>query len=796
MSSKITGKEYQLSKIFSEEFDYYIPAYQRPYAWTEEETETLFDDLWDFFQTEESDNYFLGSIVLIKEDEKPHADVIDGQQRLTTLTILIAVIASYLTGDNRINCNKYLIEPGNDLEGLAPLPRLHLRQKDQSFFNKYIQNVKLSELIALDPESLANESQQLIRANCALLMKKMEAAFSGDESKIALFCKFLLTRCYLVTVYTPSQQSAFRVFSVMNSRGLNLMPIDIIKSDIIGQIPEKEQPYYTAKWEDLEVQTSRSGFNDVFTHTRMIFAKTKAKQNLLEEFRAAVLTKTTPKKLIDNILEPYADAYTILVNRKYVALKNAEQINQFLFWLNKIDNSDWMPSAIRFVAEHKNEPDYVLWFIKKLERLASFLHITAKDINHRIERYKKLLEEMEINPDHSMNDPLSSIELTNTEKKEFVEALNGEIYKLTGIRRNFVILRLNAFVGDGAGKFDFEPHILTIEHVLPQTVSSDSEWEKMWPDISVRDYWINRIANLVPLTRKKNSEARNYDFAKKKDVYFKGKNGTTTYPLTTQVLCESEWTPEIVALRQKTLVDKFVECWELQYVSNAEKKDASQEDFSLFYISGKRGAEAVGYPSEGGFVVKVNSKLSNDIVDNFEANYPNAFRLRQRIMEDKIVVDGVFQDDYEFDSISLAASIILGRNARGQKEWVDADGIPYDEKMEISGGSNDFNINDESTFSSLKIGALAYELLKKIFELGNISDEEVAKLKEKEYSKQLFNKTDYPILANNREDNRGNSNVIRYRKNPIIFRGKNLYITTQWFEDNRIDVISWYRKHL
>jgi uncharacterized protein with ParB-like and HNH nuclease domain len=365
MSSKITGKEYSLSKIFSKDFDYYIPAYQRPYAWTEEETETLFDDLLDFFKTEKQDNYFLGSIVLIKEDDKPHADVIDGQQRLTTLTILIAVIASYLTGDNKSNCNKYLREPGNELEGLAPLPRLHLRLKDQTFFNKYIQEVNLDELIALDPENLHNESQQHIRANCKLLVTKMEKAFSKDEGKVAEFCKFLVMRCYLVAVYTPSQQSAFRVFSVMNSRGLNLMPVDIIKSDIIGQIPEKEQQYYTDKWEDLEVQTTRSGFNDVFTHTRMIFAKSKAKQNLLEEFRESVLTKVSPKELIDDILEPYAEAYTILINKKYVATKNAEQINQYLFWLNKIDNSDWMPSAIKFMAEHKNEPDYVLWFVKK-----------------------------------------------------------------------------------------------------------------------------------------------------------------------------------------------------------------------------------------------------------------------------------------------------------------------------------------------------------------------------------------------------------------------------------------------
>lgn len=125
-------------------------------------------------------------------------------------------------------------------------------------------------------------------------------------------------------------------------------------------------------------------------------------------------------------MEPYSEAYTILVNRKYVAIKNTEDINQYLFWLNKIDNSDWMPSAIKFMAEHKNEPDYVLWFVRKLERLASYLHITAKDINHRIERYKTILEEMEMNPDHNINDPLLSVELSNEEKKEFANVLDGK----------------------------------------------------------------------------------------------------------------------------------------------------------------------------------------------------------------------------------------------------------------------------------------------------------------------------------------------------------------------------------
>ena len=101
--SEITGHEYPLLKIFSSDFEYHIPAYQRPYAWTVEETSTLFDDLYSFYTSEpEDENYFLGSIVLIKENTDRRADVIDGQQRLTTLTILFAVLAECLKEQRRL----------------------------------------------------------------------------------------------------------------------------------------------------------------------------------------------------------------------------------------------------------------------------------------------------------------------------------------------------------------------------------------------------------------------------------------------------------------------------------------------------------------------------------------------------------------------------------------------------------------------------------------------------------------------------------------------------------------------
>ncbi len=558
--NKITGKEFPLSKILSSDFDYYIPAYQRPYAWTEEESGILFDDLYKFYKENSSDNYFLGSIVLVKSDENPHSDVIDGQQRLTTLTILLACLAYNMTGESKIDCINYLKEKGNSLENLEPKPRLHLRNKDQSFFEEFIQNLKIDELKEINSNLLKTESQQHIFENCKLFLTKIKENLSTAQ-EIQQFCSFLITRCYLVVVYTPSQESAFRVFSVLNSRGLDLQTTDIIKADIIGKLPDAQREKYTQLWEDLEIQTSRAGFNDVFMHIRTIFAKNKAQKSLLEEFKTYVSEKFTPEKLITDVIKPYTETYNILKKANYQSEKDANKINKLLRWLNRFDNSDWLPVAIKFYAEHLNEPEYLLWFTQKLERLASYLYATSQDVNKRIERYSSVLTEIEQKPLNNIDDPLTTIDLEENEKNSFRKALNSDIYELTPRKRNYIILRLNDFVSDEATENQYS--ILTIEHVLPQTVQKGSEWDTKWPDEEKRKFWLHKIANLVPLTKYHNSEAQNYDFDKKKECYFKSKKGVSSYPLTTQVLNEKEWTPEVVEKRQKKLLDIFYNKWEL-----------------------------------------------------------------------------------------------------------------------------------------------------------------------------------------------------------------------------------------
>jgi uncharacterized protein with ParB-like and HNH nuclease domain len=560
MSKKISGAEYPLAKIFSSDFNYIIPSYQRPYAWTIDQASELFDDLYDFFQREPEDTYFLGSIVLIKDEGKPSSEVIDGQQRLTTLTILLSSLGYMASGIYKDSLRKYICEPGDEIEQLAPKPRISLRERDKTFFANYVQSMQLEALLQLDSAQLSNEAQRNIQENAKLLIDRIQNAVAKDSDFIKKFASFLVLRCFLVVVSTPSQQSAFRVFSVLNSRGLDLLPTDIIKSDVIGNITQSKQDDFTDKWEDLEVQTGRNGFAELFGHIRMIYAKAKAKRTLLEEFKEHVLSASASSEdLVTNVIEPYAEAYLAAKNCQFVSTANAADINSLLKWLNRIDNSDWLPPAILFLAQKRNEPEYVLWFFKKLERLAAFMHICGKNVNERVQRYATVIEALQ--KPHSLQSPIDTIELTGEEKAEMYAGLNGKIYSLTARRRNYLILRLDAFLSDAAATYD--PSVLTIEHVLPQTVDVNSEWAQTWPNPEVRDEWIHRIANLVPLTQKRNSQAQNYDFNKKKTAYFGGKQGVSSYVLTTQVLNTPEWSPEVMKSRQENLLGVLVDKWSL-----------------------------------------------------------------------------------------------------------------------------------------------------------------------------------------------------------------------------------------
>ena len=575
MAKTLEAHDKLIRAIFEGSYQFEIPDYQRPYAWTTEQATELFDDLYSAMQDARasgaSSQYFLGSIVLIKNDRDPKAMVVDGQQRLTTLTILFAALraaweaAGYPQGVRSVT--PFLYEEGDEMLGKATGYRFIAREEDANFFRTHIQEPGgIAQLVASTDK--LEDSRLRYRENATLLLEKAKALSPDDRNAL---WKFLANDCSLVVISTPDLEAAYRIFSVLNNRGLDLAPIDILKAEVLGSIRrmggEDKARSYSKKWSEIESQLGRDAFGDLFAHIRTIYAKQKQRATLVKEFQEHVTEYKAPIDLVDKVIKPYAEVWDFVRDADFEATEHAETINEHLSWLNRVDFKDWVPPALVYFKRFRQQPKRLAEFFQSLERLTYFLLVTKVGINERIETYAALTKEIE--PEAFKGDlaALTTLTLTDAQKRKFVVALDGDVYDDLPKARMALVLRLESLVrAPGVQLQD----AVSLEHVLPQTPPDGSDWIKRFPDEDERDGWTHRLANLVPLDRNKNSSASNYDFAKKKDAYFKGKGKASPFVLTQEVRAENEWTPTLLAERQKRLVGVLAEHWNLAVSTDTE----------------------------------------------------------------------------------------------------------------------------------------------------------------------------------------------------------------------------------
>ncbi|MEU7791453.1 DUF262 domain-containing HNH endonuclease family protein [Amycolatopsis sp. NPDC049159] len=557
--TKIQAAEHTVGEIFDDAYQFTIPRYQRPYAWTTEQAGEMFDDLLAASRSRdslsESDPYFLGSIVLVKAEKQALAEVVDGQQRLTTLTVLYSVLREQVSPEFAASLEKRIFQKGDPIKGTADQPRLRLRDQDQGFFEKYIQERSGNDLLP-DLRNVTPDSRLRLVENALLFKTRLNALETVERERLVSFIDMYT---YLVVVATVDFESAYRIFSVLNERGLDLTHTDILKSEIIGKIPEADQDAYTTKWAQEEDDLGRNDFGDLFSHIRMVYAKTKARESILKEFRASVLSRVPDgKKFIDDVLVPFSDAFEVVRSASYAGGPGAEEINRLLAWLKQLDNTDWIPPAISYFSRPTADSASLLRFLGDLERLAASMLVRRVDITRRVERYGRVLDWLE--KDRDLYAPESPLQLSGDEQAETLAKLSAEIYTVTRIRL-YVLLRLDSALSDGGTNYDGYP-LISVEHVLPQSPDVDSVWTHAFT-AQERLYWVHRLANLVLLSKRKNSQASNFEFEVKKTKYFQ-KTSWPPFVLTSQVLASDGWTPAVLEERQETLLKVLGGLWRLE----------------------------------------------------------------------------------------------------------------------------------------------------------------------------------------------------------------------------------------
>lgn len=557
MQDGLTAHEQPLHKVFSSDFNFRIPTYQRAYRWGVEEALQLLEDLEETLGRSDAEPYFLGSLVLVEQPNTAF-DVIDGQQRLTTLTILFAVLRE-LVSDAEFSQNlaALVMEPGNKLNGIPARPRLTIRKQEAPYFEEYVQEPgNITTLTGLSDAAATTEPMRAIRDNAAALLMRL---CEWEEVKLQQLASLASTRTYLVVVSTPSIDSAYRIFSVMNARGLDLTPADIFKSRVIGEAGADDDHF--KRWENAEESLGSDDFTDLFRDLRTVVSGERARRELLVEFPQQVLNAYLKDgratAFIDDLLLPYAKAFERTIAHDFGPGNAWAPVNQWLKRLDMIDNKDWRPCALWAMVEHPDDAEFLACFLQKLERLAACFLLQQTYTTPRLARYLELLGELKAGG--GLDAP--SFDLTEEERQRSRAAVCGNIYRMQTRRARYILLRLDEVLANDPGA-TYNHKIISIEHVLPQNPKEGSQWRSDFTD-EERERLTHRIGNLLLLNHRKNSQAQNYEFQKKKDKYFATSSGSAVFALTTQVLKETVWTPEVVEARERELTAVLVSEWEL-----------------------------------------------------------------------------------------------------------------------------------------------------------------------------------------------------------------------------------------
>ena len=554
-NSEIQAKESALCDVFSKDYIFHIPPYQRPYIWKKIHAEQLLTDLLDALgedneSIDQLSPYFLGSVVLIKEPKKPKAEIIDGQQRLTTLTILFAVLRDLSSDDTKEELNQFIYESGSQLTDIQSGYRLNVRKQDRDFFWENVQEEKATENVKKlnDTKIYQNDSQANIGSNTLFFQTRLKGMEQEQRDRLG---KFLAQRCYLVLISVSNGDAAFRIFSTLNARGINLSITDILKADTIGVLPDEEQQQYTDLWEELEERLGREKFTALFHSIRMALLMGKSHPNPLTEYKKKIAPHATAekaRKFINETLEPMADIYEWIDKEEFNG-ENKEKINQYLKYLNRLDDKDWIPPALLFFSKPQADSELMLKFVKELEKLAYSLLISGANYTGRVNRYSEVLKN--IKNGKILQNKLP-IQLKSDEKEQLFSKLKEPIPQKK--KQTIILCRLNDILSEE--KVDYGEN-MPIEHILPKQPARDSEWIRWFPDQQQREDYIHNLGNLTLLRSKIDKS----EFQKKKKKYESEQN---PFKLTTDtnILNKLEWTPDEIDTRQKQLIDLLKKEWE------------------------------------------------------------------------------------------------------------------------------------------------------------------------------------------------------------------------------------------
>ena len=555
VTKKIDGKAYTIGDILKKEIQYRVPTYQRDFAWTNDELETLWDDIISGINNGKRE-YFIGAIVTSRTDESKKWDIVDGQQRLAALSMIFSAIgkAWSIRGDTtREGLAKKWIIGDVDIRTLEPTPKLTLNANNDWFYQSCVikgENGQKHE------NKVLTDSNKLILSGYTRIKELLEAWLAQEPSSmkenLINLSEFISDSIYAILIETGDESDAYITFETLNGRGVDLATADLVKNLLFSKAGGNLEKF-KIDWAEITHIIGSSDLTQFIRYFWNAYYNVVQEKELYKDIRNTVKEPSHAKLLIER-LRRVATYYEALANANHPYWTDfpvGYKVHLEALMLFKVTQY----KIIALAAMDVMKPADLTKLLKILSIISfRFTVISGLNTGNTDRVYPAAALAITNNPGIRPKAIFELLKSVYVDDARFEADFKQKFFIREPVAR-YVLREINN-QNDFNGAFASDR--VTVEHILPKNPNGD--WRKFLGANKAEDL-VYLIGNLTLLESAKNREIGNSSFEVKRDKAY----NLSKLSLNQEFKGQLFWSSKEIEERSARFAKIAAKIWSLDY---------------------------------------------------------------------------------------------------------------------------------------------------------------------------------------------------------------------------------------
>jgi hypothetical protein len=539
-----------LSQLFADGSRFGLPHFQRAYAWGVDQVIRLLGDLQEAAGKSGARRWhFLGRILLAKPDGSARAAIVDGHQRLMTLTIIFSVARDLCPdGPRRQQLARLVSTQGADGTGdhLTLLPQ----QSIVPLMVQFVQDQGATQRPLDDDLANLSEPEANIIANRDQIRDVLATL---GEHELDAFTEFLLGGCRIEVLEVEDENEAWSMLQIEEQTGLPFNATDRAKATLLSAMPAADRRICGPVWEAWQGRLGATDMEALLGHIRLLALRTRSAMPVETELIRHFGFAKAGVAFFERELVPRADVLARLREPATGGTPFSEAVAASIARASWVERQLWVPAALLWGQRRGfDNPETGLMFAR-LERLVWMMRFSGTD--PYVQQNRMIAVLAGIDGRASVAD-IRALDVTAKMRNEALANLRSTTF-YSKHYCGATLRRLSVIYGPDPGPVD--KVAVTVEHILPRNPGDNSQWLRLFGSRKEVTAYANRLGNLTFLTEQQNQEAAAHDWPVKQGVLAKA----AQFSLSVAAAEKPEWSRRVIEQRTEALIAALFGAWDL-----------------------------------------------------------------------------------------------------------------------------------------------------------------------------------------------------------------------------------------